>query len=49
MHVKGYPDMQPQTEEQITELKWVGKEGMQQVLANTFPSIVDVCREGGVL
>jgi len=32
----------PQQEEQITELRWVTHEGMDELLKNTFPSIVDV-------
>jgi len=38
----------PQQEEQITELKWVGKKGFPTLLANTFPSIVDVIKAGAV-
>lgn len=34
----------PQLEEQITELRWVDKEGMKVLLRNTFPSIRDVVR-----
>jgi len=34
----------PQQEEQITELRWVGKKDVGPLLANTFPSIVDVIR-----
>jgi 8-oxo-dGTP pyrophosphatase MutT (NUDIX family) len=34
----------PQTEEQITELRWVDKDGMPELLRHTFPSIRDVVR-----
>jgi len=34
----------PQQEEQITELKWVAEKDLKTILANTFPSIVDVIR-----
>jgi len=34
----------PQLEEQITELRWVDKEGMKDLLRNTFPSIKDVVK-----
>lgn len=34
----------PQLEEQITELRWVDKDGMRTLLRNTFPSIRDVIR-----
>ena len=34
--------LQPQLEEQITEIKWVGKKDMAEILKNTFSSIVEV-------
>jgi hypothetical protein len=37
-------ELTPQLEEQITELRWVDKEGMKVLLRNTFPSIRDVVR-----
>jgi 8-oxo-dGTP pyrophosphatase MutT (NUDIX family) len=37
-------ELTPQLEEQITELRWVDKEGMKVLLRNTFPSIKDVVR-----
>jgi 8-oxo-dGTP pyrophosphatase MutT (NUDIX family) len=37
-------ELVPQTEEQITELRWVDKEGMKELLRHTFPSIRDVVR-----
>jgi len=47
MTAQGDQSMLPQQEEQITELKWVGKKGFPTMLSNTFPSIVDVIRTGG--
>ena len=35
-------ELKPQLEEQITELRWVDKEGMKELLRNTYPSIKDV-------
>ena len=32
----------PQTEEQITEIKWVSKEGSTQLLSNSYPLINDL-------
>ena len=32
----------PQTEEDITEIRWVKKEDIKEYLPNTFPSIIDV-------
>ena len=40
--------MKPQQEEQITELRWVAPDGMEPLLKNTFPSIVDVIRSAGL-
>jgi 8-oxo-dGTP pyrophosphatase MutT (NUDIX family) len=39
--------MQPQAEEQITELRWVAPGDMKTVLSNTFPSVIDVIRSAG--
>jgi 8-oxo-dGTP pyrophosphatase MutT (NUDIX family) len=40
-------DMKPQMEEDITELKWVSKKHLEDVLSNTFPSIKDVVKKLG--
>jgi 8-oxo-dGTP pyrophosphatase MutT (NUDIX family) len=32
----------PQTEEQITQIKWVNPEAMQEQMGNTYPSIRDI-------
>jgi 8-oxo-dGTP pyrophosphatase MutT (NUDIX family) len=37
-------ELTPQLEEQITELRWVDKEGIKALLHNTFPSIKDVVK-----
>jgi 8-oxo-dGTP pyrophosphatase MutT (NUDIX family) len=37
-------ELTPQLEEQITELRWVDREGMKLLLRNTFPSIRDVIK-----
>jgi 8-oxo-dGTP pyrophosphatase MutT (NUDIX family) len=34
--------LQPQLEEQITEIRWVAKHDMREILKNTFPSIAEV-------
>jgi 8-oxo-dGTP pyrophosphatase MutT (NUDIX family) len=36
----------PQTSEDITELKWMGKESLQVVLKNTYAAILDVIKAG---
>ncbi|HVU94676.1 MAG TPA: NUDIX domain-containing protein [Puia sp.] len=37
-------ELTPQSEEQITELRWVDADGMKVLLRNTFPSIKDVIK-----
>ena len=44
MRAAGDQALLPQQEEQITELRWVGKKDFPTMLSNTFPSIVDVIR-----
>ncbi|HEY8969265.1 MAG TPA: NUDIX hydrolase, partial [Puia sp.] len=44
MRAAGDQALLPQQEEQITELRWVGKKDFPTMLANTFPSIADVIR-----
>ena len=39
----------PQTEEDITEIKWIGPAELNVVLQNTYPAIVDVLKTGGHL
>lgn len=49
MKAPGTPALIPQTEEQITELKWVPASQVQEYSNNTFPSIIDVLQAGGYL
>jgi 8-oxo-dGTP pyrophosphatase MutT (NUDIX family) len=42
MKVSGEQNLNPQTEEQITETVWLDKTSWDKVRANTFPSILDV-------
>ncbi len=39
----------PQTEEDITELRWIAPADFDIVLRNTYPAIVEVLRSGGLL
>ncbi len=39
----------PQKEEDITELKWVGRPDYKMILDNTYPGILEVLRAGGRL
>jgi 8-oxo-dGTP pyrophosphatase MutT (NUDIX family) len=47
MRVTTADGMKPQAEEQITELRWVDRPGLKEVLAKTYPSIRDVIRCAG--
>jgi len=47
MHVEKAGKLVPQTEEDITEIRWVKKKELQEVLKNTFPSIIDVIKVAG--
>lgn len=38
----------PQTEEDITELRWIGTSEMNMILLNTYPGIIEVLKAGGV-
>ncbi len=42
MKVKGEPKLVPQTEEDITMIKWVGVNSIPDYLINTYPNIIDV-------
>lgn len=42
MKYKGKAKLVPQTEEGITDVKWLSKKDIATVTSNTFPSIVDV-------
>jgi 8-oxo-dGTP pyrophosphatase MutT (NUDIX family) len=43
---KGYNNLKPQKEEEITEAKWCSKDELNEVTQNTFKSIIDVLSEG---
>jgi 8-oxo-dGTP pyrophosphatase MutT (NUDIX family) len=47
MKVADGSSLKPQTEEQITELRWVGGGEMKPLLQRTFPSVADVIRSAG--
>lgn len=49
MKAPGRQPLTPQTEEQITQLKWVPASEVKQYTGNTFPSIIDVLQAGGYL
>jgi len=42
MKVSGAQTLTPQTEEDISEIKWVKKKDLSNYLSNTFPSVKDV-------
>lgn len=44
MNVSGKQELTPQTEEDISELKWVKKKELNNYLNNTFPSVKDVLK-----
>lgn len=39
----------PEESEGITALKWIGRSGLQEVLDNTYPNIIEVLKAGGYL
>ncbi len=41
--------LQPQVEEDITEIRWVKKEDIHEYLSNTFPTIKSIFKEAGML
>ncbi|MDR3713688.1 MAG: NUDIX hydrolase [Puia sp.] len=47
METRGEQTLVPQREEQITDLKWAGETDLPVLLANTFPSILDVLQKAG--
>lgn len=42
MNVRGEQKLVPQTEEDITEIKWVNRNELAECLQNTYPSIIEV-------
>jgi 8-oxo-dGTP pyrophosphatase MutT (NUDIX family) len=49
MTVKGEPKLIPQKEEGITKASWLSKNDLDPVIANTYPSIMDVLEAGELL
>jgi len=49
MTVKGEPKLVPQKEEGITKAVWLNDADIGPVLKNTYPSIVQVLEEGGMI
>ena len=48
MTVKGEPKLVPQKEEGITRAGWLSSAELEPVIANTYPSILDVLQAGGL-
>jgi len=42
MKVSGKQNLEPQLEEDITELRWVAKDELEDYLSNTFANIVEI-------
>jgi len=49
MTVKGVPKLVPQKEEGITKAVWLSRTELDQIVANTYPSIMDVLEAGALL
>lgn len=49
MTVKGEPKLVPQKEEGITKASWLSRTELEPVIANTYPSIMDVLEAGALL
>lgn len=47
MKTNGNQKLIPQTEEDITELKWMGLSDFKIIQQNTYPGILEVMRAGG--
>lgn len=45
MKVSGQQNLVPQIEEDILELKWVGKDELKNYLSNTFNNIIDILEQ----
>ncbi|HAF27571.1 MAG TPA: NUDIX hydrolase [Bacteroidales bacterium] len=46
---KGTKNPKPQTEEEITEAKWINADDLSEVLNNTFPSIIEVLKKANIV
>jgi 8-oxo-dGTP pyrophosphatase MutT (NUDIX family) len=49
MKSSSHQTLVPQSEEDITELKWIGPANLSMVLQNTYPGIIKVLKSGGVI
>lgn len=47
MKANGDQKLIPQTEEDITDLKWIGPSDFKIIYQNTYPGILEVVRAGG--
>jgi len=45
MNCNDFNNLKPQTEENISELKWIGKSDLQLIRSNTYSSIIDVLNQ----
>jgi 8-oxo-dGTP pyrophosphatase MutT (NUDIX family) len=44
MDYKGTQDLKPQTEEDITDIMWVGENDFKEILKNTYPNLEQIIR-----
>ncbi|MFP4025410.1 MAG: NUDIX hydrolase [Thiohalospira sp.] len=49
MFHSGAGKLKPQTEEEITDVRWLNAKDTARVINNTFPSIIEVLKSGGVI
>jgi 8-oxo-dGTP pyrophosphatase MutT (NUDIX family) len=47
MNTTSHQALVPQTEEDITDLRWVGPDNLNMIRKNTYPAILDVLKAGG--
>ncbi|HEY5371473.1 MAG TPA: NUDIX hydrolase [Hanamia sp.] len=48
MNAKGDENLIPQTEEHITEIRWIKKTELKKYLSNTFPSIAEILSDKNI-
>lgn len=49
MFYSGHGELKPQTEEDITDAKWLDYSDLPMLINNTFPSIIDVLKAGEII
>ncbi|MEE4196310.1 MAG: NUDIX domain-containing protein [Bacteroidales bacterium] len=49
MEHPGQVQLTPQLEEDITRVQWIGRDEQSQVIRNTYPSILEVLTQGGII